>query len=117
VTSRATSRFFGWFGLVWIPLGYIWFVVSDIPRAWVIGAAPYLAIGWIPALYAARGQEEPSWLPGALAGGWFIAGATLIFMLVTSERADAGTWFMVVLVLVASLWPAVRLIRERSTSN
>jgi peptidoglycan/LPS O-acetylase OafA/YrhL len=102
---------------VWIPLGYLVFIVSDLPNAWIIGVAPYLAIGWMACLYTARGQDEPSWLPRALAAGWFIAGATLIFMLVTSDRSDPSTWVMVVFVLAVSLWPALRLIRERSSST
>ena len=96
---------------------YLVFFIPGLPNAWGIGVAPYLAIGWVASLYAARGQDEPSWLPGALAAGWLILGATLIFILVTSDRSDPWTWIMVVLVLVASLWPALRLIRERSSSS
>jgi hypothetical protein len=102
---------------MWIPFVYLVFIVSDLPNAWVIGVAPYLTIGWMASLYAARGQDEPSWLPGALAAGWFIAGATVIFMLVTSARSDPPTWVMVVFLLAVSLWPALRLIRERSSSK
>jgi len=93
------------------------FIVSDLPNAWGIGVAPYLATGWVACLCAARDQEEPSWLPGAAAASWFIAGASLIFILVTSDGSDPSTWFMVVFVLALSLWPALRLIRKRSNSS
>jgi len=108
----------GWVGLVWISFWFLVFIFSDLPNVWAIGVIPYLAVGWIASLCAARGQEEPSWLPRALAATWFILGASLIFILVTSEdRSDPSTWIMVVFVLALSLWPAFRLIHERSNSS
>jgi len=89
-------------------------LVPSVSTAWLIGVFPYGVIGWIACYYAARGRGDPSWLSKALAAGWLFAGATLIFMLVTSDEADAWTWIMVGAVVVASVWPAVRLINERS---
>jgi len=104
----------GWVGLIWIPLVYMLILVPSVSTAWLIGVFPYGVIGWIACYYAARGRGDPSWLSKALAAGWLFAGATLIFMLVTSDEADAWTWIMVGAVVVASVWPAVRLINERS---
>jgi hypothetical protein len=80
---------------------------------WLIGLFPYASIVWVASLYSVRGRDDPTWLPKALAAGWLFAGATLIFLLVASDGSDAWTWIMVGAIVVASVWPTVRLIRER----